>query len=77
MSNLQSRLAAVVEHLDAGEFSPDDARTVAAAVDDVRALQARLEDALKTMGRGEWSVAEAQELADALRRWADDQEPEP
>lgn len=75
--NLQERLAHVAEHLDAGDFSPADVRTVADALDDVRTLQARVQAALETMHRGEWSVAEARELADALRRWADDQEPEP
>ena len=74
---LQARLAGVVEHLEDGGFSPADVRAVADALDDARALQARLEDALETMHRGEWSIGQAEELADALRQWAIDHDPEP
>lgn len=54
--NLQERLAGVVEHLEAGEFSATDARSLAGTVADLRALQARIEDALGAMHRGEWSI---------------------
>ena len=74
---LQSRLAGVLEHLDAGGLTAADARTVADALADARALRARLEDALESMARGEWSSGQAQELADALRQWAIGREPEP
>lgn len=74
---LQERLAGVVEHLEDGGFSPADVRAVADALDDLRALQARLEDAAAAIGRGEWSVSQAQDLADALRQWANDHDPEP
>lgn len=45
----QANLAHVARHLDRGKFTADDARALAGAIDDVRSLQSRIQDALKAL----------------------------